>query len=255
MFDLTARQKDILVIARSSGRVDVDDLVGRFNVSPQTIRKDLNDLCERHQMSRVHGGAVLTSSVENIAYEARRHISSSAKTRIGAAAAALVPSNSSLFLAVGTTTESVAICLSEHDDLLVITNNLNVAMRLYPHHGQQVIVASGSVRKSDGAIIGSAAVDFIKQFRFDTAIIGVSAIDTDGALLDFDYQEVRVNQTIIENARRVILVADHTKLDRAAPVRIGHIGQMDVFVTDVLHSDALRQVLVEHGVELVEVGE
>ena len=84
------------------------------------------------------------------------------------------------------------------------------------------------------ASIGGAAVDFIRQFKVDYAVIGASAIDDDGALLDYDFREVRVSQAIIENARQVMLVADRSKFERSAPIRIGHISQVDVFVTDWL---------------------
>ncbi|MDJ1160142.1 DeoR/GlpR family DNA-binding transcription regulator [Chelatococcus sp. SYSU_G07232] len=251
---ISARQQEILSIARAQGRVSVDDLAVRFEVTPQTIRKDLNDLCERRLMSRVHGGAVVASGVENVAYEARRFIAQPEKRAIGAAAAQLIPNSASLFINIGTTTEEVARALTEHEGLLVITNNLNVATLLYRHPRIDVIVAGGPVRRSDGAVIGSAAVEFVRQFKVDYAVIGASAIDEDGALLDFDYREVRVSRAIIENARRVVLVADKLKLERAAPVRIGHLSEIDVFVTDALASAPLRELCREHGVEVVEVG-
>jgi len=100
--------------------------------------------------------------------------------------------------------------------------------------------------------VGAAAIDLIRQFKVDTAVIGTSAIDEDGALLDFDYREVRVSQAIMENARRVVLVADRLKLERAAPVRIGHISQIQVFVTDRLESPRLRAICAEHSVEVIE---
>lgn len=251
---ISTRQQEILGIARAQGRVSVDDLAARFEVTPQTIRKDLNDLCERRLMSRVHGGAIVSSGVENVAYEARRFIAQSEKRAIGEAAARLIPSNASLFINIGTTTEEVARALGDHEGLLVITNNLNVATLLYRHPRMEVIMAGGPVRRSDGAIIGSAAVEFVRQFKVDYAVIGASAIDEDGVLLDFDYREVRVARAIIENARRVVLVADKLKLERAAPVRLGHLSEIDVFVTDALVSQPLRDLCREHGVEVVEVG-
>src|SRR5207237_6397778 len=155
------RQQEILGLARAQGRVSVDNLALRFNVTPQTIRKDLNELCELQLVSRVHGGAVISSGIENIAYEARRFIAQSEKRAIGAAAAALVPNNASLFINIGTTTEEVARALGQHEDLLVITNNLNVATLLYRHPRIDVIMAGGPVRRLDGAVVGSAAVDFV----------------------------------------------------------------------------------------------
>lgn len=251
---ISSRQQDILVLARAQGRVSVDDLAGRFEVSPQTIRKDLNDLCVRRLMSRVHGGAVVASGVENLAYEARRAMAQGAKRAIAEAAASIVPNRASLFINIGTTTEEVARALGDHEDLLVITNNLNVATLLYRHPKIELIMAGGPVRHADGAVIGSAAVDFVRQFRVDYAVIGASAIEEDGTLLDFDYREVQVARAIIDNARQVILVADRSKLERSAPVRIGSMDEVDTFVTDLIPSPSLREVCARHAVELIEVG-
>jgi DeoR family transcriptional regulator, glycerol-3-phosphate regulon repressor len=251
---ISPRQQDILALARLQGRVSVEDLAVRFEVSPQTIRKDLNELCDSRLLARVHGGAVVSSGVENVAYEARRLVAHAEKRAIGAAAARLIPHGASLFINIGTTTEEVARALTEHEDLLVITNNLNVATLLYRHPKMSLIVAGGPVRRADGAVIGSAAVDFINQFKVDYAVIGTSAIDEDGTLLDFDYREVRVARAIIENSRRVMLVADKLKLERAAPIRVGHLSELDDFVTDALPSELLRAMCEAHKVRLVEVG-
>ena len=256
MQQLSPRQNEIVTLARSSGRVTVEDLAARFEVTPQTIRRDLNEICESRLLLRTHGGAVISSSssssVENLAYEARRLIAADAKRAIGAAAAALIPNKSSLFINVGTTTEEVAAELVNHENLLVITNNLNVAMTLYRRPTIDVIVAGGPVRRSDGAVIGGAAVDLIRQFKVDNAVIGASAIDVDGTLLDYDALEVNVSRAIIENARRVLLVCDSMKLERAAPVKIAHMSQIDAFVTDRLESPALRQVCALHHVQVIE---
>jgi DeoR family transcriptional regulator, glycerol-3-phosphate regulon repressor len=251
---LSDRQQRIVSLARSAGRVNVDDLAVRFEVTPQTIRRDLNELCDRRVLTRTHGGAVISSSVENLSYEARRYIAATAKRLIGNAAAALIPNKSSLFLNIGTTTEEVATALKNHENLLVITNNINVAMALYPHPSIDVIVAGGPLRRTDGAMVGSATVDLIRQFKVDTAVIGASALDEDGSLLDYDTIEVNVSRAIIENARNVVLVCDHTKLERAAPVRIGHMSQIHTFVTDRLTSPVLRHVCNTHGVKIIETG-
>lgn len=248
----TARQTEIVALARAEGRVTVEELAARFSVSPQTIRKDLNDLCDARALTRVHGGAVFPSGNENVRYEARRSMASSEKQEIGRAAAALISSNTSLFINIGTTTEAVSEALIDHDELMVITNNINVANRLRLSEQIEVVIAGGVVRRSDGGIVGEAAVDFIRQFKVDFAVIGVSAIDEDGALLDFDYREVKVAQAIIANARHVILVSDSSKFERTAPVRIGHLGQVHTFITDVCPSDRIRALCADHGVRLIE---
>ncbi|MCK8787517.1 DeoR/GlpR family DNA-binding transcription regulator [Roseomonas sp. NAR14] len=254
MQDLPRRLAEIVTLARESGRVTVDELSQRFAVSPQTIRRDLNELCDRGVLNRMHGGAVIASGIENLAYDARRLLAREAKARIGAAAAALIPNDSSLFINIGTTTEEVARALARHHGLLVITNNLHVAAELYRHQAIEVILAGGVVRRSDGGIIGATAVEMIHHFRVDTAVIGTSAIEHDGSLLDFDLREVRVSRAIIENARRVVLVADSGKFGRAAPVRIAHIREVDTLVTDRLPDPALAELCRAEGVEVVETG-
>ncbi len=247
-----ARQKEIMDLARKIGRVNVEDLSAHFGVSPQTIRKDLKDLSDRRLLDRVHGGAVIASSVQNLAYQARRSIAETEKKQIGRAAAALVPSNSSLFLNIGTTTEEVARALMHHVGLLLITNNLHVASMLYPLDGIDVVIAGGPVRQSDGGIVGSLAVEMIENFKVDFAIIGVSAIDAEGVLLDFDVREIEVAKTIIANARTVVLVADSSKFSRRASARIGHFRDVDIFVTDKVPTPALRALCAREKVRLVE---
>ena len=220
------RHQEIVSLARQLGRVTVEELATRYGVTPQTIRKDLNELCDQRILTRTHGGAILASGVENVAYEARRNMARGRKAaHRRRAPPPLIPNNSSLFINIGTTTEEVARHLTRHEGLLVITNNIHVASILMPPPGIEVIIAGGLVRRSDGGIVGEAAVDLIRQFKVDHAVIGVSAIDEEGALLDFDYREVRAAQAIIENARKVILVADAMKFTRSAPVRIAHISR------------------------------
>lgn len=257
MEDITPRQAEILTLARQSGRVAVEMLAERFAVTPQTIRKDLNDLCDRRILQRVHGGAVVGSGIENVGYEARRLMAAAEKARIGQRAAAMIPDNCSLFMNIGTTTEQVASALVSHQGLMSITNNINVANILRASPGIEVIVAGGVLRRGDGGIVGEVTVEFIGQFKVDFAIIGTSAIDEDGALLDYDYREVRVSQAIIQNARHVILVADSTKLTRSAPVRIGHLSQIHTLVTDIAPPAALRKICRDTDVEIViaEAGE
>jgi DeoR family glycerol-3-phosphate regulon repressor len=250
MLALTHRQQQILTLARQSGSVLVEDLAVRFDVTPQTIRKDLNELCDGRLLARTHGGAMLSSGVENVAYEARRQLAAGEKVVIGQKVAALIPNNCSLFINIGTTTEEVARALIHHQGLLVITNNIHVARILMPCPTIDVIVAGGMLRRSDGGIVGEAAVDFISQFKVDHAVIGASAIDDDGAMLDFDYREVRAAKAIMSNARNVILVADAMKFTRSAPVRIGHLSDVDIFVTDRPPPETIADLCRHSGVQL-----
>lgn len=249
---LLPRHEQILQLAKEHGRVTVETLAELFGVTPQTIRKDLNDLCDQRLLTRIHGGALLPSGIENMEYEARRELAADEKRAIGRAAADLIPDKASLFINIGTTTEAVSDALLDHQGLMVITNNINVANRMRVYPSLEVIIAGGVVRGSDGGVVGEAAVDFFRQFKVDYAVIGVSAIDEDGALFDYDFREVKVAQAIIANARHVVLVSDSSKFDRAAPVRIGHISQVDTFITDRCPDLRFRAVCEEANVRLVE---
>ena len=251
---LSPRHTEIVNLAKQNGRVTVDDLAVRFGVTPQTIRKDLNDLCSQRHLTRIHGRALYPSGIENLEYEARLKIAAEEKRAIGAAAAELIPDNASLFINIGTTTEAVSEALLDHSGLMVITNNINVdnRMRIYP--SIEVVIAGGVVRGTDGGIVGEAAVDFIRQFKVDYAVIGTSAIDEDGALLDFDYREVKVSRAIMDCARQSILVSDRMKFERTAPVRIGHLSQLDYFVTDAPLPPKLQEVCRSSDVQ-VEIAE
>src|SRR3546814_10735507 len=106
--------------------------------------------------------------------------------------------------------------------MLVITNNIDVANIRRPGPGVEVIIGGGLVRRSDGGVVGEATAEFVNQFKVDYAVIGASAIEEDGAILDYDHREVRVSQAIIRNARQVVMVCDSMKFSRSAPVRIAH---------------------------------
>ncbi len=250
---LSFRHQSILDVARNIGRVAVDDLAETLSVTPQTIRRDLNDLCDQGHLTRVHGGAILESGVANLAYDARRLMASDEKEMIGRLCAEEIPDDASIFINIGTTTEAVARALKNRRNLMVITNNLNVANILASNPNCDVVVTGGMLRRSDGGLVGEYTIDMVEQFRTDYAVIGVSAIDDDGSLLDFDYREVRIAQAIIKNARKTFLVADSSKLTRSAPVRIGHMSEIDHFFTDKITSEELRHVCDQHDVDITTV--
>ena len=161
-----------------------------------------------------------------------------------------IPDQSSLLINIGTTTEEVAKALADHADMRVITNNLNVAVLLCDNPSFEVIVAGGVVRRRDRGVIGEATIDFIKQFKVDFGIIGISGIDLDGTLLDFDYREVRVSQAIIANSRKVLLVTDHSKFGRSAMVRLGPISEVDMLFTDRPPPEAMAELLAQAEVQV-----
>ncbi|MGD8428883.1 MAG: DeoR family transcriptional regulator [Ectothiorhodospiraceae bacterium] len=241
----------MLDLVRQHGFVSVEALAQHFSVTSQTIRRDINALCRVGLLRRYHGGAGLPSSVENAAYTARQVLCLEEKQRIARCVAEHIPDQASLFITLGTTTEEVAKALMDHHGLRVITNNLNVATILSGNPTFEVIIAGGVVRHRDRGVTGEATIDFMNQFKVDFAVMGISGIDQDGTLLDFDYREVRVLQAIMDNARTVLLAADHTKFGRNALVRLAHVSQVNALFTDEPPPGNIRALLEEAGGRLV----
>lgn len=227
------RQLKLIDLVRERDSMSVEQLADALGVTLQTVRRDVQKLAAENLLLRFHGGVrAPQSTVENIDHPRREVLNADGKARIAQAVAAHVPDHCSLILNIGTTTEAIAKALLRHRGLRVITNNLNVAAILSGNPACEVIVAGGVVRARDRGIVGEAAVDFIGQFKVDIALIGISGIEADGSLRDFDYREVKVAQTIIAHAREVWLAADHSKFNRPAMVQLATLHQIDRLFTD-----------------------
>ena len=248
--EISRRQHSIMDFIREHGSVQVDELSDYLRVTPQTIRRDLNQLYDLNLLQRVHGGAVIKDTVENLGHGARTMLMAREKDEIAQRAAQLIPDHSSLFINIGTTTERVAEYLVERKGMLVITNNIHVANTLWPSKGLEVMIAGGSVRHTDGGIVGSSPEEFVNRFKADYAVIGCSAIDADGELFDYDLREVRVTQAIIARSRAVVVVTDSMKFERHAPVRIADLADIDTLVTDAGITPEARQLCANKNVRL-----
>jgi DeoR family glycerol-3-phosphate regulon repressor len=247
---LNPRQRAIVERARAEGYVSVEALTEAFEVTPQTIRRDIKLLCDIGVLRRYYGGASLVTNTNNMEYETRRNLMASEKMAIGRLVAEHIPDGASLFLNVGTTTEAVARALLGKRGLKVITNNINLAILLSQGQDFEVSIAGGRIRADDLAVVGEATVDFINSFRVDFGIIGISGIDYDGTLLDFDFREVKVAQTIIANARTVFLATDFTKFGRRAMVKLGHVSVLDGLFVDRPPPPAIAEMLAREEVSV-----
>jgi DeoR family glycerol-3-phosphate regulon repressor len=247
---LNTRQQELLSYVQRDGFVTVEHLATRFQITPQTIRRDINLLAEMNLLQRYHGGVGLPSSAENIAYGARQGLYSEEKRRIAALVVEHIPDQATLFINLGTTNEEVAKALSRRRNLRVITNNLNVAAIMSGYPGCEVIITGGVVRARDLGITGEETIDFIRRFKVDFGIIGISSIEADGTLRDFDYREVRVSEAIIEHSRTVFLVADHSKFWRPALVRLGDISKINALFTDKPVPAAMTRIFEEAKIDV-----
>ena len=241
-------------LVQVQGFTTIEFLAKQFNVTPQTIRRDINMLSNLGLINRYHGGAGATYSTENVEYNQRKILHLKEKQLIAKIVAEQIPNRSSLFINIGTTTEEIAKMLCNHQKLSVITNNLNVAAIMSRNEDFEIIVAGGVIRHRDGGIVGPLTIDFIQQFKVDYGIIGISAIDEDGTMFDFDYREVRVSRAIIDNSRMIFLATDYTKFGRNAMVRLGHISEIDALFTDRQPPKALTELLAQTKVKLHVVG-
>jgi DeoR family transcriptional regulator, glycerol-3-phosphate regulon repressor len=243
------RQAELLEQVRHAGALSVEALAERFGVTLQTVRRDVSLLAEAGLVARFHGGVrVPSSTTENIAYRQRQQLNLGAKQRIARAVAAAVPNGCSLIINIGTTTECIARELLRHKDLRVITNNLNVAAILSDNPACEVLVAGGTVRTRDRGIVGEVTVEFMRQFKVDIGLIGISGVEADGTLRDFDLHEVKVSRAIIEQSREVWLATDHSKFNRPAMVELAALNRLDRLFTDAPPPEPFPQLLAEAGV-------
>ena len=243
------RQLQLLEEVRARKSATVEQLADTLGVTLQTVRRDVQRLAESGLLTRFHGGVrVPSSTVENLAHTQRETLHADGKARIARAVAEQVPNDCSLILNIGTTTEAIAKALLHHRGLRLTTNTLNEAALPSSHPECEVIVAGGEVRARDRGIVGEAAGDFSRQFRGDIALIGISGIEPDGSLRDFDYREVKVAQTIIEQAREVWLAADHSKFNRPAMVQLATLNQIGRLFTDAPPPEPFPALLQDAGV-------
>lgn len=244
------RQQEILAWVQRDGHVTVEKLASHFDVTHQTIRRDITLLADKRQLQRLHGGVSVLSSVENTAYKLRQVLLHPEKQRIARLAAQHIPHHASLFINLGTTTEEVAKALHAHRGLRVVTNNLNVAATMCRYEDCEVIVAGGVMRPRDMGIIGESTIEFIRKFKVDYGIIGISSIETDGMMRDYDMREVRTSDAIISQSRNVFLVADHSKFGRPAMVELGHLSRVTALYTDAPVAPEMAEVIAAAKIDL-----
>lgn len=249
--NLSERQSRILAEVRLQGFATIEALANEHGVTTQTIRRDVNALCDDSLLRRRHGGVEAVNTTGNLAYQARRIIHVEAKRAIGRAVAAIIPDKSSVLIGIGTTPEQVAAALSAHEDLTVITNSLNVADAFGGSGSHRIILPGGPLRLPDRDLLGVESERLFRSFRADFAVFGVGGIDLDGALLDFSQDEVSARRAMRESCRRSILVADVSKIGRVAACHGDHLGDVDVVVFDRPPPEPIARMIDASGAETV----
>jgi DeoR family transcriptional regulator, glycerol-3-phosphate regulon repressor len=249
---INPRQLAILQAVREQGSVKTDTLAEQFGITLQTARRDIQRLTEAGELERFHGGVrAANSSTRNTTYTERQRTQAQAKQDIARLVAATIPDGASLFMNIGTTVEAVASELLHHHGLRVVTNNLHVARILAANPHCEVVVTGGTVRHEDLGVVGEAALGFIRQFKVDIGLIGISGIDEDGTLRDYDMREVMVARAIVEQSRQIWLVADHSKFGRPAMIEMAPLKVVHTLFTDLAPEPAQQRLMDETGVRCV----
>lgn len=245
------RRDQITDIVLERGAISVGALAELLDVSTQTIRRDIDTLCEGDTLRRRHGRVELDGQHLNTPFDQRAGTNLSAKRDIGEAAARLIPDGATLFMSIGSTPLSVARALRRRKSLTVITNNLSAAMALSDEQSNRIILPGGEVRLPDRDILGEDVLEFFGRYRAEYGIFGAAGVTEEGDLLDFHAAEVRVRQRIRANAQVSMLVLDHSKFGRLAPAAGDRIGDMDHVILDRRPHAAFQPVIDGLGPRLL----
>lgn len=267
--NLLAEQRRALILdeVRRRGGVRVNELTRRLQVSDMTIRRDLDALARQGAVEKVHGGAVpvVDASSHEPGFEAKSVLEMTAKEAIAREAARLVAPGSAVALSGGTTTFALAQRLLEVPDLTVVTNSVRVsdvfeaARRRAPvearHGGSATVVLTGGVRTPSDALVGPVADRAIRTLHFDILLLGVHGISVEAGLSTPNLAEAETNRRLVQSARRVVVVADHTKWGTVGLSSFAPLEAVDTLVTDAGMPRRAREEITERLRELVIAGE
>ena len=249
----TERMSAILEQLASDGAVDVAELAGRFGASRATVRRDLQLLEEQRLLSRTHGGAVARDVLYELPlrYKAARH--QTEKKRIAVEAAARVADGAVIGLTGGTTTTEVARSIVDRRGITVVTNALNIAGELAIRADLKLVVTGGTARAESYELVGPVAEQALERLNLDIAFVGVDGIAVQAGLTTHHEVEAHTNRTMIDRARRVIVVTDSSKLGRVAFAQICPIGEVDEVITDEGGAPGVVRRLTDAGVAVTQV--
>jgi DeoR family glycerol-3-phosphate regulon repressor len=247
---LSPRQREILSWLRDASPLSTEQLADRFQVSSQTIRRDINALCEQGVSRRLHGGLSLPAPQHNLSFSQRSAVRLDTKRRIARAATAMLQDGDTVFMGYGTTVAEFARALPPDRPLRVVTNNLDAALALAEKPATETWLAGGRLRAVDRDVLGSATLEFMQRFCAHVAIVGVGGVSADGALYEFDPDEADLSRLLLAQSHCKVLLADSSKYLRAAPCRVASLDVIDHFYTDDAAAEGLQPLCARAGVQL-----
>lgn len=251
MNQLSVRQEQILQRVYKNEYCTIEDLSSLFNVTSQTIRRDINQLCTLGLARRHHGGVGLPVTLSNRSYLSRQTTNQKEKQQIAEYVSKQIPDGSTIFLGIGTTIAFIAEKLSHHKELRVVTNNFEAAHILSQHtNNVEIWLPEGRIRSNDGDIAGDNVTQFFSRFAADIGIIGCASINQRpvGYLhdsnqthkefaMEYELSEANVSKAILANSQQKWLVANKSKWQRKANAKVAELDMFDQVFTSINHSN------------------
>jgi len=246
------RQKQILSLLSQHGRLSVAEIVSQFSISEATARRDLETLSSQGKALRVHGGVIAVEQAPpELPILERENEQGDEKARIGRAAAALVGNHETIFLGSGTTVLEIARNLRDHKDLTVITNSLPVLNILAGNKEITVVSLGGMLRESELSFIGHITEQALGEVRVDKVFMGTRGVSLEHGLTNDYLQETLTDRAILKIGREVLIVADHTKVNRVATVLLAPLKSMQTLLTDSNADKKFVQALKKLGITVI----
>jgi DeoR family transcriptional regulator, fructose operon transcriptional repressor len=248
------RQQAIARLVTQRGRMSVNQLAREYDVTTETVRRDLSTLERMGLVRRVHGGVVPSSSLSLIeaGLRERDQVNTERKERIARAALELLPPpGGTILLDAGTTTSRLASLLPPDHSLTVVTHGVPIAARLAGQRQIDLRLLPGRVRRTTQAAVGADTVDVLSHLRVDVAFLGTNGVTSEHGLTTPDPEEAAVKRALIASGRRVVALADASKFGVETAIRFAAPGEIDVLVTDSDVSSTDRRALTKAGIEVV----
>ncbi|NQY34905.1 MAG: DeoR/GlpR transcriptional regulator [Alteromonadaceae bacterium] len=254
MLNTIERRHAIITQVNESGRIDVAELADKFMVSRVTIRTDLNELDKKRLLVRTRGGAVAISKITKELSVKEKHCENlPIKEKLAQAVVKLINNNESIIIDSGTTTEEVTKLLSEHKNLVVMTNGLNIASELAHFEETEVLMTGGTLRHKSLSFYGRQAESSFNNLRFDKVILGVDGIDMTAGITTHFEHEATLNRLMCQKAIKIIAVTDSSKFGRSGFHIIASLNQIDTLVTDSNIPESYKDFLASVHVKLIIV--
>ncbi len=250
------REQEILrEIRHAGGSCRIGFLARKLNVSDETIRRNIKSLEASELVRKVHGGVSLIGEVSVIEPPLHSRIEQNpeAKKLLAAHVAKLISNGDSLFLDIGSTTSFVAQALQNHTDLYIVTNSLSVAQILSARNNNRVFMAGGELRSEDGGAFGQDALNFIRRFNVQYAIMSTAAIDGHSGFMLHDVQEAEIACDIIQRARVSLVVADSSKFGMHSPIVMQTPSDFDMLITDQTPDTKITSMLDRNEIALTVI--